>query len=129
MGDKQRAYFPRRDNYSVEHFSASECKRAAASLLNLRGSVRASLRSQALFRITLWLVLVGALIAGMVALKMLGNEDAFTTLVTLGCLACAGVFVLIAWDGIRLREVDQAPVGAFDAIKSGMFLSDLTVDA
>ena len=30
---------------------------------------------------------------------MRGDEDTFATLVTLGCLACAGLFVLIAWDG------------------------------
>ena len=33
---------------------------------------------------------------------MLGSEDAFATLVTFGCLACAGVFVLIAWDGMHV---------------------------
>ena len=81
---------------------------------------------------------------------MRGDEDTFATLVTLGCLACAGLFVLIAWDGthalpsssssshsvhlqsihssiylgIRLREVDLAPVGAFDGIKSEMFSTE-----
>lgn len=99
--------------------------------------MRASLRSQALMRISLWFVLVAMLIVGMVPLKMLqpynpnlktqplpltrapaltptnphpdqvllkmlGSEDAFATLVTLGSLACAGVFVLIAWDGMHV---------------------------
>ena len=72
------------DNYSVEHFSSTELKRAAASLdydeLHIgaggaahgaRGSVRASLRGQALMRLSLWFLLVSALIAGMVPLKML----------------------------------------------------------
>ena len=72
------------DNYSVEHFSTSELKRAAASLdydelrngaggaaHGTHGSVRASLRSQTLTRISLWVVLIAALIAGMVPLKML----------------------------------------------------------
>ena len=62
----------------------SELKRAAASLdydeLHIgaggaahgaRGSVRASLRGQALMRLSLWFLLVSALIAGMVPLKML----------------------------------------------------------
>ena len=40
-----------------------------------------------------------------VALKNLGYEDAFATLVTIGCLACAGVFVLIAWDGMHVLSV------------------------
>ena len=92
---------------------------------------------------------------------MLGSEDAFAALVTLGCLVCAGVFVLIAWDGmnvlasdrsidplihrsmipfihlsdlsiflgLRLREVDLAPVGAFDGITSDMFSTEGPTDA
>ena len=38
---------------------------------------------------------------------MLGSEDAFATLVTLGCLACAGVFVLIAWAGINFLALES----------------------
>ena len=36
---------------------------------------------------------------------MRGDEDTFATLVTLGSLACAGLFVLIVWDGTHALPI------------------------
>ena len=35
------------------------------------------------------------------------SEDAFVTPFPLGCLACAGVFVLIAWAGINFLALES----------------------
>ena len=36
---------------------------------------------------------------------MRGDEDTFATLVPLGSLACAGLFVLIVWDGTHALPI------------------------
>ena len=61
------------------------------------------MRRLLLGRLLVWGVGSALLLAGMVGLQLAGEAEAFTTVVTLGCLALAGVFVLVAWDGRRLH--------------------------
>jgi MFS family permease len=104
------------DEFFLDHFSASELSRARKATNGLLGA----LRTAVVARLVLWGLLIVLLLAGVIALKVSGEEMAFNTLVTLGCLVLAGVFVLIGWDGTRLHLTYRCPPAELEKIsKSG----------
>ena len=110
---KQEVHVMKTDEHFLEHFSKSERARARNATDFVR-SLRAGLRA----RLATWLLLVAMLLAGVIVLKALGEEVAFNTVVTLGCLALAGVFVLIGWDGARLRATYNSKIVDLSASKA-----------
>ena len=82
-------------DYVQLSFSARERRAAAARLPAMRRLLDG--------RPLVWGAGAALPLPGMAAPQLAGEAEAFTTVVTLGCLALAGVFVLVAWDGRRLH--------------------------
>ena len=97
----------------LRHFSNWERRRVRAQRAPLT-----ALRRLLLLRLGGGLLLLLLLLALMASAFLAGAEMVFTTAVTLGCLGLAGVVVLLAWDGARLRATWHAPPVAWSTLEA-----------